>query len=54
MPLVAPDQRETVTVSLSGFTAGYDALAALMTERMAQAQALQQEQGAAEGQPQGN
>jgi invasion protein IalB len=43
VPLVAPDLREALVVSLRGFTAGFDGLSALMTERLAEAQALQQQ-----------
>jgi invasion protein IalB len=47
VPLVAPDQRISLTVSLTGFTAGYDALAALIAEQAAAAQA--EGEGAATG-----
>jgi invasion protein IalB len=46
VPVVAPDQRIALEVSLSGFTAGYDAVVALME---AQAEAARAEQGSAEG-----
>lgn len=35
VPIVAPDQRITLELSLSGFTAGYDALDALIKEQAA-------------------
>lgn len=47
VPLVAPDQRISLTVSLTGFTAGYDALAALIAEQAAAAQS--EGEGAATG-----
>lgn len=45
VPVAAPDQRITLDVSLSGFTAGYDALAALIAE---QAEAAAAAEGGAE------
>ena len=47
VPVIAPDQRISLTVSLTGFTAGYDALAALIAEQAAAAQT--EGEGAATG-----
>ncbi|MCU0910026.1 MAG: invasion associated locus B family protein [Rhodobacteraceae bacterium] len=49
VPLVAPDQRISLSVSLTGFTAGYDALSALIAEQAAAAQAEGADAGEGEG-----
>jgi invasion protein IalB len=49
VPVVAPDQRIELTLSLRGFTAGYDALAAVMQEIAARAAEAGAEAPAPEG-----
>lgn len=55
VPVLAPDERISLDVSLTGFTAGYDALAAIVAERAAAAAGAAPEGGTApEAAPEGN
>lgn len=48
VPVVAPDQQIVLEVSLTGFTAGYNALTKIMEDLAAEARALQEAQQPAE------